>query len=176
MLCHIVATDRNNLIGNQGDLPWHLPEDLRHFKKLTLGHTVIMGRLTFESIWNRLGKPLPGRESRVISQMSEDEFEGRYPGVFQQGSVSLYNEPASAISDFKGESTSEAFIIGGSTIYRQTLDEIDRIYFTRIMASFQGEAYYPNILKSCTHTFELLSSQLVGKHPYPFYFQEYVRI
>lgn len=129
-LYHVVAVSQNNVIGKNNKLPWHFSADLKRFKALTLGHTVIMGRKTFESI----GKALPGRENFVLSHTPRQS-----PGVQFFTSI----EPALA-----AVKTEKAFIIGGEEVFKQTIGRIDGIYMTRIQASYEGDAFYPALPSS----------------------------
>ncbi|MBP9865925.1 MAG: dihydrofolate reductase [Candidatus Omnitrophica bacterium] len=124
---HVVATARNRVIGKDNKLPWHFSEDLRYFKKLTTGSTVIMGRKTFESI----GRPLPNRENFVISRT-----------LTEHAGVRLFNSIGNAIGAVQ---TENAFIIGGAEIYKTTILNVDGIYLTRIDADYEGDAYYPEV-------------------------------
>jgi dihydrofolate reductase len=124
----IVAMERNGVIGRDGDLPWHLSADLRRFKQLTMGHHIIMGRKTFESI----GRLLPGRKSVVVTRQSDFAA----PGAVV--THSLPDAVAAASND------DEAFIIGGAEIYQQALDVVDRIYLTEVDADVSGDARFPD--------------------------------
>ncbi|MFZ5802406.1 MAG: dihydrofolate reductase [Candidatus Omnitrophota bacterium] len=126
-LYHVVATARGRVIGKENRLPWHFPEDLKYFKQLTLGQTVIMGRKTFESI----GKPLPGRENFVLSA----SFAPRV-------GIRVFHDLDSALLAAK---TGKVFIIGGASLYASTLERIDGIYLTTIDADYEGDAFYPEI-------------------------------
>lgn len=123
----IAAMARNRVIGIANTLPWRLPEDLRHFKALTTGHHILMGRKTFDS----LGSPLPGRTSVVISRSSALSI----PGCIVANSV------AEAIAACANDD--EIFFIGGAELYRQALELADRIYLTEIQADFEGDAWFP---------------------------------
>lgn len=123
----IAAMAKNRVIGIDNTLPWRLPEDLMHFKALTLGHHILMGRKTFDS----LGRPLPGRTSVVISR-SKDL---RLPGCIVANSI----EDAIAACN----QDNEIFIIGGAELYLQALDFADRIYLTEIQAEVKGDAWFP---------------------------------
>lgn len=125
----IVAVSENHVIGRNGGLPWHLPADLRHFRNLTWGMPIIMGRKTFESI----GKPLPGRTSIVISSDPQ----------WHQEQVLLARDPKQALELAAGTGCREAFIIGGGKIYSQMLDRADRIYLTRVHAETPGDTFFP---------------------------------
>ncbi len=132
MLYHIVAVANNRVIGRQNRLPWHFSSDLKHFKQLTLGMTVIMGRKTFESI----GKPLPGRKNFILSRSPN-------AGSAQQSlDLKFFNSLDEAL---KQVSTPDAFIIGGAEIYRQTIGQVDGIWLTRIEGNYEGDAFYPEI-------------------------------
>ncbi len=128
----IVAMSSNRAIGINNTLPWHLTEDLKHFKSLTTGHTIIMGRKTYESI----GKPLPNRRNIVVSR-NLDTF---YDDVEIVHSL----EDAFSISS----NDEEVFIIGGSNIYEQSLNLVEYLYITEISKVFEGDAFFPEIDKS----------------------------
>jgi dihydrofolate reductase len=121
----------NRVIGVNNTLPWHLSEDLKHFKSLTTGHTIIMGRKTYESI----GRPLPNRRNIVISR----DMKASYEGTEVVHSI----EDAFSIS----RNDNEVFVIGGSNIYEQALSLVDNLYITEIKKSFSGDAYFPEINK-----------------------------
>jgi dihydrofolate reductase len=123
----IAAVANNGVIGAQGKLPWHLPEDLAHFKKITLGHPILMGRRTWES----LGKPLPGRENIVISRKAGFEAPG--------ASVAASLEAALALCT--GEAT--AFVIGGAEIYAAALPLADGLVLTEIDRDYEGDTRFP---------------------------------
>lgn len=123
----IVATDSSNGIGINNTLPWHLPEDLAHFKRLTSGHAIIMGRKTFDSI----GRPLPNRRSIVVSRNAEWQHEG----VERVGSL----EDALALVAGAGE----AFVIGGGQIFEQALPLVDKLVITRIDRTYECDAFFP---------------------------------
>lgn len=125
----IVAVDLNNGIGKDNQLPWHLPADLKHFKNLTSGHPVLMGRKTFDSI----GKALPNRRNIVISRQSGVEFPG----------VEFCNSLEQAVMLCKNED--EIFIIGGSQIFEQALPLSDTLYLTRIDHNFEADTFFPEI-------------------------------
>ncbi len=130
---HIVACSSNGIIGREGQLPWHLPEDLRRFKELTVGHVLIMGRKTYSSI----GRPLPGRFTIVVSR--QDLILPR--DVSLVSSLEAAYTLAESLAPHWGE---ETFIIGGGDIYRQTVDKVDRIYLTRVHETIAGDTHYPD--------------------------------
>ena len=123
----IAAVAKNGVIGANGKLPWQLPEDLRHFKKLTLGHPVIMGRRTWES----LGKPLPGRENIVVSRKSGFAAPGASVAASLEAAVALCT----------GEAV--AFVIGGAEIYAAALPLADGLVLTEIQQDYDGDTRFP---------------------------------
>jgi dihydrofolate reductase len=133
----ILAATRDEVIGDAGDLPWHLPDDLRRFKALTSGHVVVVGRKTHESIVKRLGKPLPGRISLVVTR---DQRPGDGAVVYQP-SVGAALSVARAIEEFAGRD--EVFVIGGAQVYVEALPSVDRIYLTRVEATVDGDTRMP---------------------------------
>ena len=122
----VVAHSANRVIGRDGELPWHLPSDLRHFKELTTGGTVVMGRRTWESIPERF-RPLPGRRNIVVSRNGVAA-----PEVF--GSVE-------AALDAAGD----CFVIGGGQVYAAALDRADTIHATEVEAEVEGDAFFPAV-------------------------------
>jgi dihydrofolate reductase len=133
----IVAATRDEVIGDAGDLPWHLPDDLRRFKTLTSGHVVVVGRKTHESIVKRLGKPLPGRISVVVTR-DPRPGDGR---VIYQPSVGAALSVARAIEEFAGRE--EVFVIGGAQVYVEALPSVDRVYLTRVEPTVDGDTRMP---------------------------------
>lgn len=132
-LAIIVAQAENRVIGINNKLPWHLPEDLRYFKQVTMSKPIIMGRKTYESI----GRPLPGRTNIVISRQ-----EGYAPErVKVVSSLEEAIELAESICIIDG--AEEAMVIGGAQIYEQALLRADRLYLTQVHASVEGDAWFP---------------------------------
>ncbi len=125
----IVAVDRNNLIGRNNQLPWHLPADLAFFKRTTMGAPMLMGRRTWESI----GRPLPGRTSIVITSDPDYRAEGAIV-------VHSVDEGIRAAGD-----APELFVIGGARLFADTLPRADRIHLTRIDHAFEGDTWFPGI-------------------------------
>jgi len=127
----LVAMARNRVIGQNNTLPWHLPADLKHFKSLTIGHSMIMGRKTYESI----GKPLPGRTNIIVTKQSN----------FQAPGTTIVNSIEEALEKSKESScaNNESFIIGGAELYRQTLKLCHRMYITEIQGDFEGDTFFP---------------------------------
>jgi dihydrofolate reductase len=125
----IVAMAKNRVIGVNNTLPWHLPADLKNFKALTMGHHIVMGRKTYESI----GKPLPGRTSVMVTRNAN----------YAPLGVVVVNSLAAAISACGDDE--EIFVIGGAELYRQSITLADRIYLTEIDADLSGDAYFPEL-------------------------------
>jgi len=129
MLSIIAAIAENQVIGKDNKLVWHLPEDMKFFKNTTMGHTLIMGRKTFESF----GKPLPGRKSIVITRNTDYSYEG----------ITVVNSLDKAIS--VAPLNEEVFIAGGAGIYKMALDIADRMYLTVVHHQFEGDTFFPEI-------------------------------
>jgi dihydrofolate reductase len=132
----ISAIAENNCIGKNNKLPWNIPEDLEHFKKLTLGKTCIMGDATFESILGYLGKPLPGRKTVVLT------LDKNYK--VPEG-VRMFHSIDDAWEELKDE---ECYICGGATIYKLTIDKADKLYITHVNQTVNGDAFFPEINKN----------------------------
>lgn len=122
----------NRVIGRDGDLPWHLPGDLRRFKRLTTGHAVLMGRKTFESIAERLGGPLPDRRNVVLTSRAE------LPG---HPEVEAYRSVEAALEAMADEEV--VFVAGGASVYRQLLPSADRLELTLVEGEPEGDARFP---------------------------------
>ena len=139
----LAAVAKNGVIGARGKLPWHLPEDLKHFKQLTLNHPIIMGRRTWES----LGKPLPGRENIVVSRKAGFAAPGASVAVTLEAAVALCT----------GEAV--AFVIGGAELYAAALPLADGLVLTEIDGDYEGDTRFPDwdrnawrVLQKETHT------------------------
>ena len=138
----IVAAAENEVIGAAGALPWHLPEDLRRFRRLTTGHAVVLGRVTHESIVARLGRALPGRTSVVVSSRGMPGGDGE---VAWAGSVAAAMAAARAAeARGRGASGGEVFVLGGASVYEQALPEVDRVYLTRVHREVTGDTSMPD--------------------------------
>lgn len=128
MISLIVARAENNVIGSKNDLPWYLPADLRHFKELTTGHTVVMGRKTYESIVKRLGSALPNRRNVVLTRQE------------------VYFPDAEVIRGIEEiEKLGDVFVIGGAEVYKATIGRADRLYITEVHAEKAGDTYFPTL-------------------------------
>lgn len=129
----IVAVSQNGVIGKDNDLLWHIPEDMKRFKEITIGKPCIMGRKTFESILAILGKPLPKRENIVVSRS----------GYSHEGATTL-TSLEEAITYAKNKTDEEVIIMGGAQIYSQALENglVDKIYLTRVLKDYNGDAFF----------------------------------
>ena len=130
----IVAMDDKRGIGKNNRLPWHIPEDLKRFKRLTSGHTIIMGRKTFESILSYIGKPLPSRTNIVVT---------RNPG-FKSNGIIIADSLEDALSKANEIEKKEIFIIGGAEIFGQAIDIADKIYLTKVEGDYGADTFFPD--------------------------------
>jgi dihydrofolate reductase len=160
----IVAAAENNAIGKNNQLPWYLPEDLKFFKRTTLGKPVLMGRKTYES----LGKPLPGRLNIVMSKQKNIELPD---GVLQARDLST------AMETLEQQNNDEVFIIGGGKIFEETLQDIDRLYMTRVHTTIpDADVFFPHIDHSHWKLAWEEPHTKDEKHAYDFTFQRWERV
>lgn len=155
----IVAMDKNRLIGKNGVLPWYLPNDLAYFRKVTMGHTIVMGRKTYESI----GKPLDGRKNIVLTTNRR----------FKANGVEVAYSIKEVLS--KVNKDEEVFIIGGGEIYKQFLSFADKLYITKIEHEFKGDTYFPNINYNDWKIVSIKKGVVDELNPYNYYYCVYVR-
>ncbi|EMA58043.1 dihydrofolate reductase [Halorubrum lipolyticum] len=134
----VAAVAENGVIGDSGGMPWHYPADLAHFKRLTTGHPVIVGRATYESIAARLGGPLPDRTSVVLTTRDLDLPEGAVVANGVEEAVDL------AAADAADRGVDEAYVIGGATVYEQFLDRTDRMVLTEVPERPDGDTRFPD--------------------------------
>jgi len=158
MISLIWAMDRNRTIGKDNKLPWRLPADLAYFKRLTLGHKIIMGRKTYESI----GKPLPGRENVIITKNKDFLSEG----------CTLCNSIEEALRLADEE---EAFVIGGAEIYSKFFTYADKLYITQIEENFSGDTFFQEIDFNEWTLISKTKGEKDEKNPYEYYFLVYER-
>lgn len=135
-LVAVVAMASNRVIGKDGDLPWYLPEDLKFFKATTRGSKVLMGRKTFDSIVQRLGKPLPGRLNLVLSSTLATPFPADQVRVFSN------LETLRAEVDF--EAAEVVYLIGGAQLYQSLLLDCEEILLSFVYQEYEGDAYFPS--------------------------------
>jgi dihydrofolate reductase len=149
----IAALSRNRVIGKDGKLPWHISEDLKRFKRLTTGHTVLMGRKTFES----LGKPLPNRRNVVLTSRTLPEVE-TYPTL------------ADALRALENEE--KVFVIGGGEVFAQLIDHADALYLTLVDREVEGDTYFPPYEHLIGSRYRLVARE---EHE-GFVFEDYVKV
>lgn len=158
-ICAIVAIAKNRAIGRDNGMIWHLPEDLRHFKRTTMGHPILMGRKSYES----LGRPLPGRPNIVVSRSFSSLEAGAPTGIFKEMEApsvagteapvkegpflypSIEEGVAAAQKLAAGMGLDKVFITGGGEIYRQSLPVTQRLYLSVLDREYEGDAFFPEI-------------------------------
>ena len=150
----IAAMDRNRLIGAENRLPWHLPADLQHFKALTMGKPIIMGRRTFES----LGRPLPGRHNIVVTRDATYSAEGCTV-------VYSVDQALAAASRHP-----EAMVIGGAALYGQLMAHAQRIYLTLVDGEFEGDVFFPAVAQDEWREVEREDRKADERNPHPYSF------
>lgn len=156
----IVAMSENRVIGRDGDLPWHLSADLRRFKQLTMGHHIIMGRKTFESI----GRLLPGRTTVVVTRQADYDV----GGALVAGDLETAMQQAA--------SDDEAFIVGGAEIYSLALPHVERLYVTRVHTEVRGDTLFPELETSRWQLVEQDRHPRDEKNDYDYSFCVYDRL
>ncbi len=161
MLSIVVAISENNVIGKDNKLLWHLPEDLKRFKELTTGHTIIMGRKTFES----LGGILPNRKHIVITRDTNYKVENN--------NVEIMND-IQEIDKYVNDNE-ENFVIGGAIIYSQLIKKAQKMYITKIYKKFDGDAYFPKIDENEWEIIETKKGIKDEKNPFDYEYITYVR-
>ena len=160
MALHLIyARAANGVIGKDGTMPWHLPEDLAHFKQLTQGHPVVMGRKTWDSLPARF-RPLPGRTNIVVTRQADWQADGAQRAASLEDALALCAQAATV------------WVIGGAQIYAQALPLADRVEVTEIARDFDGDAHAPTLGPEWV---ESARSHHVGASGLPFSFVTYVR-
>jgi dihydrofolate reductase len=159
----IVATAKNNVIGSKNSIPWYLSGDFKNFARLTKGHSVIMGKNTYQSIIDRLGHPLPERKNIVLAQASENLIA---EGCFV---ASSFEE---ALSLAEGD---EVFIIGGAQVYKHTFPYIQKMYITLVDAYVEGDAFFPEYNLNDWNLISIESHTKDEKNNYDYKFLVYER-
>ncbi|WP_216831023.1 dihydrofolate reductase [Alkalihalobacterium elongatum] len=160
MISFLVAMDNNRVIGKDNDLPWSLPADLAYFKKVTMGHPIIMGRKTYESI----GRPLPGRENIIITRNQEYSADG-----------CTVMHSLDDVKKFVDHSNKETFIIGGAEIFKEAFPIADKLYITHIDEEFDGDTYFPAFDEKEWKEVSREKGIKDEKNPYDYYFTVYER-
>lgn len=156
----IVAKAQNNAIGKDNQLLWHLPQDMKHFKQTTMGHHMIMGRKTFESI----GRPLPGRELIIVTRNPDYPA----PGCKTVGSI----KEALGWAEQAGET--EVLIAGGAQIYRAMLPLADKIYLTEVKATLEGDTFFPELDQNEWEETQRTAHSADERHAYAYDFVELI--
>lgn len=159
MISIIVATSMNNVIGAHGKLPWRLPDDLKRFKRLTMGKPIVMGRLTWESI----GRPLPGRQNIVLTRRADFAAQG----------CDVVPSPADAI--VVAADSAEIMIIGGGQVYELFLPQAGRLYLTRVHAEIDGDAFFPEIKEDIWRLIDCEAHEANDSNEFAFDFKTYER-
>jgi dihydrofolate reductase len=159
----LVAFAENGVIGREGQLPWRLPADLRRFKNLTMGHTIVMGRRTWESI----GRKLPGRRMIVVSRQAAY--------VAGAGGVSTAANLDAALHDAERSGENETFVIGGAELYQAAFSRADRLYVTRVHGSVMGDTRFPMAELDRWERIESEYHAADAANVFPFSFEVYER-
>ena len=159
----IVAVAKNGVIGIDNKLPWHLPNDLKYFKQVTMGKPIIMGRKTYESI----GRPLPGRTNIVISRQEGYSAEGCKTASSLQEAVGLAKDIA--VTD----GADEVVVIGGAQIYIEAMSMADRLYLTEVHAEVEGDAFFPDRTETDWTEVGREDHMAEGPNPYDYSFVVY---
>jgi dihydrofolate reductase len=157
----MAAKASNNIIGKDNNLVWHLPADLKFFKQTTKGHTLIMGRKTFESLAN----PLPQRDSWIITRNKD----------YQRAGITVFNSLESAIEAGVQKGLESIFILGGGEIYRQSMDLANRLIITEVHHEFEGDTYFPEIDPETWGEVSREEHTADEKNKYDFAFVQYER-
>jgi dihydrofolate reductase len=157
----IVAAAENGVIGRQNTLPWRLSADLRRFKRLTMGHTIVMGRKTWESI----GRPLPGRLSIVIT---------RQP-IYAAAGAEIAADFDTALQAATQHGKSEVFVIGGAEIFKQAMPVADRVHLTHVHANVEGDSHFPTLDPSAWRLVQSERHDADEKNEYAYSFELYER-
>ncbi len=157
----MAAKASNNIIGKNNDLVWHLPADLKFFKQTTKGHTLIMGRKTFESLAN----PLPNRHSWVITRNKDYQKEG----------IEVFHSLESALQAGEKQGLETIFILGGGEIYKQSMDLADKMIITEVHHEFEGDTYFPEIDPTIWQEVDREEHKADEKNKYDFAFVQYER-
>lgn len=157
----IVAIDKNNVIGKNNTMPWHIPADLKYFKKITSGHCIILGRKNFESI----GKALPNRTNIVVTRQKN----------FYHSSVISISTIEHALKTAFELGEEEVFIVGGAEIYNQTTKFWDKLYLTEIQNEFDGDTFFPKIDFSEWRLIQEIKKETSEDTPYDLVFKVYER-
>jgi dihydrofolate reductase len=161
MISFILAMDDNRVIGKDNQLPWHLPEDLKFFKRVTMGHPIVMGRKTYDSI----GRPLPGRENIIITRNPD----------YRNEDCTVFNTIAGFLAYCKEKPEEEFFVIGGAEIFHQMMTNVNRLYITEIHEEFEGDTFFQEIDMESWNLISREKGLKDEKNPYDYEFTIYER-
>ena len=161
----IVAVAENGVIGKNNQLPWHLPKDMKYFRDTTMGHCVIMGRKNYDSIPLKY-RPLEGRTNIIVTRQKDFKAEG----------CIVANSMEDALSEARKKNEPEVFVIGGAEVFRHVLGIADKIYYTRIYHSFEGDVHFPEIDTSRWKKTMQTDIQPDEKNKFPFSFCLYEHV
>ncbi|WP_240374487.1 dihydrofolate reductase [Bacillus piscicola] len=150
MIAFVVAMDKNRVIGNNNDIPWHLPADLRHFKEVTTGHPIVMGRKTYESI----GRPLPGRRNIIMTGNRD----------YQAPGCDIVSTVEEVLDISK---TQETHVIGGETLFEQFFPHAEKLYLTIIHDAFTGDTFFPKFDEEEWNVVDRKEGPTDDKNKYP---------
>src|SRR5699024_11154585 len=162
MISLIAAMGSNRVIGADNDMPWSLPRDLAHFKKVTTGHTLVMGRKTFESI----GRPLPNRRNVILTRQTNLQLPEE---------VEIISNLDTVFEWTRENPEEEIFIVGGGELYKQALAYANRLYITRINEDFEGDTFFPTFNKDEWKIVEKTQGITDQNNPYDYTFLTYER-
>ncbi|MFD1738386.1 dihydrofolate reductase [Bacillus salitolerans] len=160
MISFVVAMDENQVIGRNNELPWHIPGDLAYFKRVTMGHSIVMGRKTHESI----GRPLPGRENIILT---------RNLGYESEACTVIHSLDEIKVLE---QHHKEIFVIGGAEIFKELLPIADRLYLTKIHHEFEGDTFFPTVNWEEWSIIEQETGIKDEKNPYDYEFITYERM
>ena len=153
----LLAMDRNRAIGLRNELPWRLPADLKYVKALTMGHTLLMGRKTYESI----GRPLPGRRNVILTRRAD----------YHPAGCEVVRSVEEALSRYGAED--ELFVFGGAEIFRLFLPNVERMYITLIDHEFEADTFFPEMDMGGWELVSNVQGVTDEKNPYTYYFRRY---
>ena len=161
-LALIAAVARNGTIGRDGTLPWHLPADMRHFRRLTTGHAIVMGRKTWESI----GRPLPKRTNIAVSRtLAPDAAEG----------IHVCRSLDEALECATGHASAIAYVIGGASLYAEAMPRVDVVELTRVEADVEGDVHFPAFDEAAFRCVAAEAHPADEKHEHAFRFERWLR-
>lgn len=161
----IAALTENRVIGKNNDLPWHLPDDMKYFMQTTKGHPVIMGRKNYDSIPEKF-RPLPNRTNIVVTRQRD----------FVAAGCIVVHSLEEALDEATNIVTDEIFIIGGAEIYRQGMPKVNKLYLTEILATLDGDTYFPEFDTHAWKEVSRLHHPADDRHRYPFDFVVYEKV